>query len=108
MAAASKHSRALNRLNPLAIKNATKPGFYHDGGGLYLQISRSGTKNWIYRFTIDKATRDMGLGAVAVWPLAKVRERLIGLRQLVSQKIDPIERQRTERVAAQDAVEKQK
>ena len=108
MASTSKHSRALNRLNPLAIKNAADPGFYHDGGGLYLQISRSGTKNWIYRFTINKTTRDMGLGAVAVWPLAKVRERLVGLRQLVSQKIDPIELQRSERNATQAAVEKRK
>ena len=60
-------SRARDRLTALAVKNLSKPGFYHDGGGLYLQVSRFGTKSWILRYTIDKKTRDMGLGPLVDW-----------------------------------------
>lgn len=101
-------SNALDRLTATAIRNETTPGFYHDGGGLYLQVSRFNSKNWIYRFTIHGRTRDMGLGAVAVWPLAKVRERVRTLRQLVSQKIDPIEQQKKQRETAARLIDKEK
>ena len=101
-------NRQLNRLTALDIRNAKEPGFYHDGGGSYLQLSRFDTKSWIYRFTINGVTRDMGLGSVDTWSLAEVRERVRELRQLVSQKIDPIERQRLMRQAEQDRVNNRK
>ena len=68
-------SRTRDRLSAIAVRNAFKPGFYHDGGGLYLQVSRFETKSWILRYTIDKKTRDMGLGPLADWTLAEARER---------------------------------
>ena len=43
-------------LSAIAVRNASKPGFYHDGGGLYLLVNRFGTRTWIFRFTIDKKT----------------------------------------------------
>lgn len=84
-------SKARERLSAVAVKTAKVPGFYHDGGGLYLQVSRSGTKSWVLRFTLNKKTRDMGLGPVNDWSLAEARQRARQYRQMVDEKIDPID-----------------
>ena len=101
-------SRARDRLTAIAIRNATKPGFYHDGGGLYLQVSRFGTKSWILRYTIDKKTRDMGLGPVLDWPLAEARNRAKQYRQLIDDKRDPIEYRLAEQKVRSDERENRK
>jgi len=37
----------------------TKPGRYGDGAGLYLVVSPSGARKWVYRFTFGgKVTAD--------------------------------------------------
>ena len=74
-------SKARDRLTAVQIKNLSKPGFYHDGGGLYLQISRFGSKSWILRYTLNQKKRDMGLGPLTDWTLAEARERGPGLDQ---------------------------
>jgi integrase len=89
-------SRARDRLSALSVKNASKSGFYHDGGGLYLQVSVYGTKSWILRYTMNKKTRDMGLGALADWTLAEARQRAKKFRQLLDDNIDPIEHRQAE------------
>jgi hypothetical protein len=53
-------AKTVEKLSALAVTRATKPGYYGDGAGLYLQISKSGTKSWIFRFTIAKKQREMG------------------------------------------------
>ncbi|MBL8336840.1 MAG: DUF4102 domain-containing protein, partial [Rhodoferax sp.] len=84
-------SKARDRLTAVQIKNLNKPGFYHDGGGLYLQISRFGSKSWILRYTLNQKKRDMGLGPLTDWTLAEARERAKKYRQLVDDGIDPID-----------------
>lgn len=83
-------SRTRDRLTAIAIKNLSTPGYHHDGGGLYLQVSKYGTKSWVLRYSIDKKARNMGLGPQANWTLAEARERAKLYRQLIDQKIDPI------------------
>jgi hypothetical protein len=34
------------KLSALAVKHASKPGKYGDGGGLWLQIGAAGGKSW--------------------------------------------------------------
>lgn len=95
-------SRARERLTAIAIKNTSETGFYHDGGGLYLQVSQYKTKSWILRYTIDKKTRDMGLGPLTDWTLAEARERAKKYRQLIDDRIDPIEFRDAEQKARAD------
>lgn len=83
-------SRALDRLSAIAVKNLVKPGFHHDGGGLYLQVSGYGTKSWVLRYTLNKKVRDMGLGPLSDWTLAEARERAKRYRQLIAEGIDPL------------------
>jgi Arm DNA-binding domain len=66
--------RTLNRLSPLAVRKLKDKGMYADGGGLYLRISDSGTKGWIFRYTDDGKLHDMGLGPEHTINLSKARE----------------------------------
>ncbi|MGG2041161.1 tyrosine-type recombinase/integrase [Burkholderia gladioli] len=96
-------SRQLNRLTALGISKLVDPGYYADGGGLYLQISGSGSRSWIYRFSLAGRAREMGLGSLLSLPLAAARKAAADCRASVKQGIDPIEarqRVRVERASA--------
>lgn len=83
--------RQLHRLNALQVSKETTPGYYADGGGLYLQISPSGSRSWIFRFTIAGRSREMGLGPLSLVSLALARKEAAANRQLVKERVDPIE-----------------
>ena len=74
---------------------------YPDGGGLYLQVTASGAKSWIYRFTLHGRTREMGLGPLHTISLAMAREKATECRRLRLNGVDPIEVRRDERIQAQ-------
>jgi hypothetical protein len=73
---------ALNRLSAVEVKGIDRKGMYHDGGGLYLQVSGGGAKSWIYRFTLDGRPREMGLGPVNAISLADARKRAAEYRRM--------------------------
>jgi hypothetical protein len=56
--------RHVEKLSAILIGQLKSPGYYGDGNGLWLQISASGSKSWVFRFTISGNRREMGLGAV--------------------------------------------
>jgi integrase len=84
-------AKTTNRLTAVGIKNLKEKGLYADGGGLYLRITDSGTKGWIFRFARDGRTRDMGLGTCADISLASAREIAEECRKQLKQGLDPIE-----------------
>lgn len=73
------------------MSRASKPGYYGDGAGLYLQISKTGTKSWIFRFTIAGRQREMGLGALHTVSLADAREKAKACRASLLEGVDPLE-----------------
>lgn len=83
-------ARKADRLNSLQIKNLSKPGYHCDGGGLYLQVSPSGSKSWIMRYALAGKPREMGLGSFATFSLAEARQRAREKRQLLADGVDPI------------------
>jgi integrase len=83
-------TRQLHRLNALRVSRETAPGYYADGGGLYLQISASGSRSWIFRFSLAKRAREMGLGPLASVSLAEARTEAAKCRKLLADGIDPI------------------
>ncbi|MBT3786780.1 MAG: tyrosine-type recombinase/integrase [Alphaproteobacteria bacterium] len=83
-------ARSINRLSARAVSTLAKQGLHADGGGLYLQVSRFDTKSWIFRFTLNKKTRDMGLGPLHTISLAEAREEALQCRKMVRDGIDPI------------------
>ena len=85
-------TRQLNRLTARAIATKQKPGLYCDGGGLYLQVSPSRSKAWIFRYRspLTQKLRDMGLGSIRDVEIAEAREKAAAQRSLLSREIDPI------------------
>ena len=83
-------------LSPAFIRSAP-PGRHADGNGLYLFVQPSGTRSWIQRLLVRGRRRELGLGSVALVPLAKAREKALANRMLARQGGDPLaEKRRTE------------
>ncbi|HXF65642.1 MAG TPA: integrase arm-type DNA-binding domain-containing protein [Burkholderiales bacterium] len=84
--------RQLNRLSARTILTKKRPGLYCDGGGLYLQVTPTGSKTWIFRYRspLTKKLRYMGLGSVRAVGLPEARTKAAAQRGLISQGIDPI------------------
>ncbi|WP_294538754.1 site-specific integrase [uncultured Rhodoblastus sp.] len=71
-----------------------KPGRHGDGAGLWLVVSPSGAKKWVFRFTFGGKVTEMGLGAGDVLSLATARERATEARQTVAAGKNPIAQRR--------------
>lgn len=82
--------RQMFRLTTKEVVNKKAPGDYCDGAGLYLQVSDSGSKSWIYRFGFNGKDRHMGLGPFHTISLADARLAAVECRKLLLRKIDPI------------------
>jgi integrase len=89
--------RAIHKLTDMKVRNASKPGYLGDGGGLYLQVSRYGTKSWTFRYQINGRPREMGLGSVHTFSLKEARQRAQEHRKLLADGIDPIESRNADR-----------
>ena len=89
-------ARTLYRLTDKIVRNLAAPGYHADGGGLFVQLSRAGTKSWVYRFTRKGRSRDMGLGSVRSVSLAEARSRAADCRALLAKGVDPIEHRKAE------------
>jgi integrase len=83
--------RASNRLTALTTAKIAKRGRYADGGGLYLQVSRGGTKSWLFRYMLRGRSREMGLGAFRTISIAEARDKALQCRKTVLNGFDPIE-----------------
>jgi integrase len=95
-------SRQMHKLAARTVATSKKPGMLGDGGGLYLQVSKGGTKSWIYRFMLRGRSRDMGLGGADVVSLSEARDLALQARKLVKAGTDPIETKNTQQ--RQDAL----
>jgi len=87
-------AKQIHRLSDPKVKNMKKPGWFPDGHGLYLQISNSGTKSWVYRYQINGKEHRHGLGSYPTITLKAARGRAEDCRTLRSDGIDPIEHKR--------------
>jgi integrase len=84
------------------VASLKEPGRYGDGNrsGLYLQVKSSTNRSWLLRYEIDGKERWMGLGSLHTFNLTEARDRARRARQLIADKIDPLEvraKERTER-----------
>ncbi|BCQ27182.1 integrase arm-type DNA-binding domain-containing protein (plasmid) [Caballeronia sp. NK8] len=92
--------RTINNLTDAAIRARTASGNMSDGGGLLVQVTKTGGKSFTYRYQLNKVRRDMGLGPYPLLSLSAARELRDELARLVKQGIDPIEHKRDTRIAA--------
>ncbi len=84
-------ARKIARLTDRTIKAKTEKGYYADGDGLYLQVSATGAKSWIFRFKSKGKARDMGLGGFPSVSLSEARQKAKEAREHRDKGKDPIE-----------------
>jgi len=83
-------ARPINRLSARAVATRTAPGYLADGGGLYLQISESGSKAWVFRYERQGRRREMGLGSASIVSLQEARMAALEQRRVLVAGKDPI------------------
>lgn len=83
-------ARPHNKLTPKTISSLKTPGYYSDGNGLYLQISKSLTKSWLFIYKLDGKKTEIGLGSIDTTTLADAREQAQNYRKLLASGINPL------------------
>jgi integrase len=94
------------KLSAIEVAKARGPAVLHDGGGLYLRVSATGGKSWVFRFQLDGKRRDMGLGPYPDVSLAEARGRATDHRKQRLDGIDPLDAKEAKRQAQRLAVAK--
>lgn len=92
-------ARTLHKLSDPAVKAIRKPGRHSDGGGLYLNVSPTGAKSWLFMWSVMVARADgskgqkryeMGVGSYPGVSLAAARSTAAAHRQTVATGGNPI------------------
>jgi integrase len=70
----------------------SKPGRHNAGDNLYLSISKTGSRRWVFLYVFGSRRRELGLGSAAAGhvTLAQAREKAIEARKLINSGEDPI------------------
>ncbi len=82
-------NRKARSLTAARVRTEKRPGRYHDGQGLYLQVDPSGARRWLQRVVIRGKRTDLGLGG---WPLVSLnaaREKAMENRRIARVGGDP-------------------
>jgi integrase len=83
--------KAVKKLAARAVATIAEPGRHSDGDGLYLNVTPSGARSWLFMWKRDGKRREMGLGSAGSVSLARARELASECRAQVAAGLDPIE-----------------
>ncbi len=83
-------SKQLHKLSARAVSTLSKRGRHSDGGGLYLSLTDSGGRSWVFMWKVAGRRREIGLGSLRDVPLARARDRAAEARRLLAQGSDPL------------------
>lgn len=91
-------------LTARGVETMKRPGLYADGHGLYLQVSATGAKSWIFRYVSPAGEtkgrrRDMGLGSIRFMGLADARRKAQDLSGQLQEGTDPLEARKAQATA---------
>jgi integrase len=85
-------AKTINRLSIKKVDNLKTSGWHPDGNGLYLQVGKSGSKSWAYRYQVDGKQKWHGLGSYTKEnSLQAARSAALKCKQLRKEGIDPID-----------------
>jgi integrase len=87
-------------MRPLTVKEVAairRPGFHRVSRNLYVQVTATGTKSWLFRYMKDRASHGMGLGSLELVTLAEARDKALLCRKMLLDGKDPLEERRSDR-----------
>lgn len=93
----------VTKLTDTKIRGDMEPRMHPDGDGLYLRVSKSGTKAWVFVWIRQGKRREMGFGAYPQCTLAAARQKRQAAHDALSKGGDPAEARK--RAAASSLVE---
>ena len=76
-------------LTAARVRQEKRPGRYADGNGLYLHVSETGARWWLWRGTIHGRRRERGMGSARLILLAEARETARAWRRIARAGGDP-------------------
>ena len=81
----------MSKLTALEVEKQQSPGRYADGNGLYLEVTKAGTKTWLFRYQLNGKRTQLGLGSYnkKTNSLAQARRAALDKKLLVAQGIHP-------------------
>ena len=74
-------ARASTRLTAIKVSRIKEKGRYADGGGLYLRVSPTLSKSWVFRWVRNGTENEMGLGPFPDVSLVEARRLSLEARQ---------------------------
>ncbi|MEA3533219.1 tyrosine-type recombinase/integrase [Rhizobium sp. CC-YZS058] len=84
-------ARSLQKLSDAIVKSTKlKAGRHSDGGGLYLNVTPTGSRSWLFMWSRDGKRREMGMGSYPAVTLSKARSLSSSYREMVAAGSDPI------------------
>jgi integrase len=92
----TKIEAALKVARAAVAKGEGKPVLLGDGGGLTLQISRTGTASWLHRYMRQGKPVGLGLGPYPAVSLKSARNKAEELRQQLAHGKDPLAEKRAQ------------
>ncbi len=74
------------------VDTLTKAGRHNAGDNLYLSITKTGSKRWVFLYVFGGQRRELGLGSAANGhvTLAQAREKAIEARKVINSGDDPV------------------
>jgi hypothetical protein len=79
------------KLTVLGLKALVKPGRYVDGDGLHLHVRGPERRAWVFRYTRQGKTKDMGLGSYPEVSLSSARGAAADANAVLRAKADPLQ-----------------
>lgn len=91
---------ALNELTVKEVEALREPGMHADGGGLWLIITKAGSKRWMFKYQLAGNRREMGLGPANKGgvSLGDARDARDAAKKLIRDGVDPVDQRRKEAV----------
>jgi integrase len=89
-------AREMGKLAAVQL-NRLPAGLHGDGGNLWLQVTDTGARTWVFRFRHSGKARAMGLGPLHTISLAKARIKARECRELLLSGVDPIDARKAKR-----------
>ncbi|WP_051489577.1 tyrosine-type recombinase/integrase [Roseivivax halodurans] len=93
----------MGKLTARKVATLKTPGFYGDGGCLYLAVGEGNSKSWVLRTVVHSKRRDYGLGSVQLVSLAEARELAVELRKVARKGGDPAQHLKRETLTFEEA-----